>query len=330
MINWGIIGLGKIAHTFLESHNEINSSKILAISSLTKKSPNELSSRFNISNDYFFNNYDDLLKCKEINAVYIATLNNTHAKIINKAIDANKHILCEKPLSINYKEANEVYNKLSKSNNFFLEAYAYRSHPQTHALCELITNKEIGIINKVVTSFGYKSKKINPKSRIFNKELGGGAILDVGCYTSSLSLLIAKTTGVKDLSNFQLKNIKRSFSITGVDDEAEADLFFNNDIKFKLKASIKNQMENICTIYGSKGKIVIKSPWLPERKCFIEVYREKSYYKKFINSDYSVYANQILSFNNNILKINENTQKTLMTPKDSLINLNIIDQWKNI
>ena len=326
MIKWGIIGLGNISNKFINAIKEVDNSKVVAVSSLTKKKNSELIKNLNIEENFFFSNYDELLNCKDIDAVYIATLNNTHLDLAIKSIKAKKNILCEKPITLNFKEAEKIKKELVNSDITFSEAFAYRSHPQTKELCKIIDEKEIGDIHSLESSFGYNTKRINPNSRIFNKKLGGGAILDVGCYPTSLSLLIARIIKKDiDLNQFKLSNIKGNICETGVDDIAHADLTFDNKIVMKLNTSIRKHMINSCIIKGTKGKIVISSPWNPEKRSFFEVYTDQRYYKKFVNSDYSVYASQIDMFAKKIQ--NKNLKDTMMEIDESLVNMRILDEW---
>ncbi len=326
MIKWGIIGLGNISNKFVNAIKEVDNSKIVAVSSLTKKKNSELIKNLNIEENLFFSNYDELLNCKDIDAVYIATLNNTHLDLAIKSIKAKKNILCEKPITLNFKEAEKIKKELVNSDITFSEAFAYRSHPQTKELCKIIDEKEIGDIHSLESSFGYNTKRINPNSRIFNKKLGGGAILDVGCYPTSLSLLIARIIKKDiDLNQFKLSNIKGNICETGVDDIAHADLTFDNKIVMKLNTSIRKHMINNCIIKGTKGKIVISSPWNPEKRSFFEIYTDQRYYKKFVNSDYSVYASQIDMFAKKIQ--NKNLKDTMMEIDESLVNMRILDEW---
>ena len=81
-------------------------------------------------------------------------------------------------------------------------------------------------------------------------------------------------------------------------------------------------------IYGSNGKIIVPNPWIPEKKSFIEIHNKSNYYKKFINSKFSIYANQINFFNKKVLNENKDLVKTFMTNEESLINMSILDKWQ--
>ena len=193
MINWGLIGLGNIANTFAEAIKEISDCQLKGIASLNKSKLGKFGEKYNIGEKYRFNSYDELINCEEIDALYIATLNNTHKDLIIKSVEARKNILCEKPITINNQEIIDVYKKVKDSKISFLEAIAYRSHPISKAILEVLSNNNFGKIENIITSFGFDTKRIKPDSRLYNKMLGGGAILDVGCYPLSILNLIKKS-----------------------------------------------------------------------------------------------------------------------------------------
>ena len=191
MINWGIIGLGRMAGRFASSINEVKNAKLLGIASKSIDRLKSFGDHYNIKNKFRFETYDEILNCSEINSIYISTLNNTHADIVIRAAQAKKNILCEKPVTTNYQDTVEVFNELNKSQVFFLEAIAYRIHPQTRFVINKINEGEIGEIKTIDSTFGFSHRKMDPQSRLFNPEFGGGAILDVGCYPVSFSTLLA-------------------------------------------------------------------------------------------------------------------------------------------
>ena len=155
MIKGGILGLGKMAQKFAEAIQEVENAKLISISSLSEQKNELFGKKFNINQELRFNTYEKLINCKEVDAIYISTLNNTHSNLIIKSADAGKNILCEKPMAITYEEASLVFNKLETTKVFFLEAIAYRSHPQIKELMKLIYDDTIGKIEKIESSFGY-------------------------------------------------------------------------------------------------------------------------------------------------------------------------------
>ena len=329
MINWGIIGLGNMSYKFIDAIKEIENTKVTAVASLSKKKSNDLINTIGIDESQYYTNYEDLIKSPNVDAIYIATLNNTHYDLIKECSLNNKKILCEKPMTVNYNEAKEVFNLIKDNNTSFLEAFVFRHHKQSQNLSDIIKKGEIGDIYKVESSFGYKVKKTNPNSRIFNKNLGGGSILDVGCYTTSFCLMIAKIIFEQKVPNIKLENIKGTLGVTGVDESAEANLIFDTNLKMYIKTSLREELKNNCIIYGSRGKIIIPSPWVPDKKSILEIYSENSYYKQFLNSKLSAYAQQIDFFNKRNFNDKKNLVDTFMSNEESLLNMKILSEWKN-
>ena len=332
MIKWGILGLGKMAEKFAEAIQEVENAKLVSIGSLSKHKAQLFGKKFNINEELRFNTYEELINCKDVDAVYIATLNNTHANLIIKSAVAGKNILCEKPMAITNKEANLVFKVLKSTNVFFLEAIAYRSHPQIKELMKLISHDIIGQVEKVESSFGFSVNsllKFIPKHRLFNKNMGGGSILDVGCYPVSFGLLIAKILkDVKTSLVYELTNCKGEINFRGTDDEAYTKIEFKNLFNLEAKVSIKNKFENSSTIYGSKGKLKISS-LLPNKTSFIEISNQKNKYRKEVTSKYSTYANTIKFASDSIEKKEIECSFPGMTWQDSKENIKILTEWKS-
>ena len=324
MIKWGIIGLGNMANRFASSILETDNAELTAISSLNKKKLNNFANNFKIDERFVFNNYNELVKCEEINSVYIATLNNTHLDLIKLCAENKKNILCEKPMSLNIEEAQIAAEYIKKFKVNFFEAITYTSHPQTKNFINLIKENIIGKITTINVTFGFKVKKVNPKSRLFDKSLGGGVILDVGCYPISFLNLICPNN-----ENIEFENVKGSFSNTGVEDFAEANLILGNNIKANIKISFKENLENKIIVEGERGSLILSNPWLPEIKSFIEVNHKNSHYKKFIISNKSVYANQIQNIS---ATINDKDTKdsSLINIQESLKIMSSLTTWLNL
>ena len=275
MISWGIIGFGRMGRQYVDCF-KIKSDlfRLSGISSKTSSNIKELN---------FYNSYEDLIKVKEIDAIYISTLNNTHRDLVILANNYNKKILCEKPLGINFSEVQELHSLLKKKEEIFLEAIAYRAHPIIPTIFEILKDKEIGQLKKIESNFGFKVRKIKKESRLFNKEVGGGAILDLGCYPLSFFNLFDKKNDIKVIrSNFKLCE-------TDVDIDGEISLKINNKIDAIGKVSLRENLDNKCRIYCENAIITIPSPWLPTNKTFIEIETKSRYFKRLISSDKNVY-----------------------------------------
>ena len=296
MIKWGVIGAGNMGKIFAETIKEVDNAKLIAVASINSKSLDLFSNNFKIKEALRFNNYLSICKNDEIDAIYISTLNNTHFDLIKMCATNKKHILCEKPFCLNLDEALEIKKILIHNNVKFFEAIAYVSHPQTDYLLKLVNDNEIGEIKSIESSFGSRIKKVEVESRLFNKKLGGGVILDIGCYPMSFISLFSNNN-----NEIKFQNIKGEICETNVDIAASAEILVNDKINCKIKVSLKEFFENNSIIYGSKANMKINSPWLPGKKTFLEIYNKNRYYKQFIESDLSVYANQIKNVSNEFL-----------------------------
>ena len=328
-MKWGIIGLGYMAKMFASSFSSSNNCELLAVSSKSSLKLAKFGKRFDIEKKYRFKTYEEILKCKEIDNIYISTINNSHFDLIKKSIDAKKNILCEKPITTNSKDTLTVFEKLKKSNVFFMEALPYRAHPLMSLIIETVKKKTIGEILNIKSTFGIKKKVKNYNNRLFNLKLGGGAILDLGCYPVSFSNIIANINNKK---NIHPKIVKVSGSIfkTGVDDLSYLTLEYGNKIISEIAVSITNVMENKTIINGTEGKITIENPWSPEKKSFIEISNDKRYYKLFVKSDSSLLANQINLVNKFITDGKIEGEYPCMSWKDSVDNAEILNEWKKL
>ena len=314
MISWGIIGFGRMGRQYVDCFK--TKSDLFKLSGISSKTSS------NIKEFNFYNSYEDLIKVKEIDAIYISTLNNTHRDLVILANNYNKKILCEKPLGINFSEVQELHSLLKKKEEIFLEAIAYRAHPIIPTIFEILKDKEIGQLKKIESNFGFKVRKIKKESRLFNKEVGGGAILDLGCYPLSFFNLFDKKNDIKVIrSNFKLCE-------TDVDIDGEISLKINNKIDAIGKVSLRENLDNKCRIYCENAIITIPSPWLPTDKTFIEIETKSRYFKKLISSDKNVYQHLLEASSIFFSKKNEKS-KFLVGIDESLKISKIIDLWKN-
>ena len=324
MIKWGIVGLGNMAHKFANSIKETDNSQLVGIASLNKTRLKSFKEDYQITEENTHYTYDDLIKSTNIDAIYIATLNNTHLEIIKKCAENKKNILCEKPFTLNLDEAKIANDHIKKNGVNFYEAIAYRTHDQIKVIKEIIDKNEIGNIVSIDSSFGFKVKKIKPETRLFNKQLGGGSILDVGCYPLSfLNFLF------NDKNDYEITNVKGNYAHTGVDDFAQAKVIINKNLECSISASIKENLPNIISIKGTTGELIVNNPWLPEKKTSLDIKSGRSYYKKFVNSKLTIYANQIQKISENFEK-KINNDKFAVDISDSLHIMKNLSLWSNL
>ena len=332
-VRWGIIGPGSIAHNFADALKESYSGKLQAIASLNSQRREEFGNKYKIENHFRFKTYEELLNSSDVDAVYISTPHTLHAELSIKAAGKGKHILCEKPAAVNLLEGQKVINSVREAGVFYVEGFMYRCHPQIPALLKLIKDNKIGKINKIISSFGFDMKKIIPNSRLFDKNLAGGAILDVGLYPISFSRLIAGVaTGKKFLNPIEI-DAEARIGETGVDEIATANLRFDNNINAKVSTAILQNMKNNAIIEGSEGYIELDQPWAPGRdggpyhsKIKINI-KGKEEILEFKGPEHLFFFEAELS-SQTILKERLEVPHPGMTWEDTLGNLKVLDEWR--
>ena len=332
MVRWGILGLGRAANSFANAIKEVNNAELVSTASLSKNKNSIFGKKFNISKDNQFKSYEELIESKSIDAIYIATLNNTHADLIIKTAKTNKGILCEKPIALNKDELKEIFNQLNKTKVLFLENIAFRAHPQTNEIVNQILNNEIGVIDRIESSFGFKVNQIlkfKSGHRLFSKKLGGGAINDIGCYPVSLAVLVARLFQDKNKEiSYDILDARSKKNFRGTDDESHLIISFHNLFKAELEVSVKKKLSKPTIIHGSKGKIIIYNPWLPNKESSIKLVSNHNNFIRNIQSKYTLYANTIKVASDQIQQKKYQCEFPKMTWDDSIICSKILSDWK--
>jgi len=152
-MNWGIIGLGHMAKNFAKSIKELDNTNLVGAASGSFIKLLKFGLKNKIKFKHLYKSYDEIISCNEINNIYVGTLNNTHHDFIIKCIEAHKNVLCEKPFVMNLVEAENIRKRLNHSNVFFLEAIAYRTHPQTVKVLKLLRDNVIGKVTNIKSNF---------------------------------------------------------------------------------------------------------------------------------------------------------------------------------
>jgi predicted dehydrogenase/aryl-alcohol dehydrogenase-like predicted oxidoreductase len=262
-LRWGIIGPGGIAHKFAQGVQHSKAGELVAVGSRRRENAEKFGEQYGIPNRH--GSYEALLADEEVEAVYIATPHPMHPEWAIKAAEAGKHVLCEKPLAINHALAMAVIEAAHENDVFLMEAFMYRCHPQTQRLAELVREGAIGRVCVIQATFSFRAGA-DPESRLMNNALGGGGILDVGCYPVSLARLIAGAALGRDFADpIEVRGCGH-LGETNVDEWAAAVLKFEGDIIAQVAAGVRVSQDNSVRIYGSDGSIVVPWPWIPARE----------------------------------------------------------------
>ena len=338
MLNWGVLSAGGIAYVFCNGMRFTDTGQIIAVASNTQSRADKLVNDFDIPHQY--SDYADLLADESVDAVYISTIHPFHAEWAIKAAEAKKHILVEKPIAMNYGEAAAMIEAARANDVFLMEAFMYRCHPQIAQVVQLIQDGTIGEILVIRATFTFRSN-FTPQSRLYNREMGGGGILDIGCYTASIARKLAGAVDGKPFLNPVEVKGNGKVGPTGVDHIAVANLKFENGIIAEIVCAVECSLGSSVHIYGSEGMITIPTPWVPSSPCrgareplppdtifppttlIVEQYQRESY-EITVNVDRDLFSYEADMVANHI----EDRQAPAMSWDDTLGNMQLLDAWR--
>ena len=323
-LRWGILGTGAIARKFARGLAESRTGVLEAVGSRTEETLRGFLAEFPVRG---FATYEALLADPNVDIVYISTPHPMHAEWCVKAAQAGKHILCEKPLTMNALEAAVVIEAARAAHVFLMEAFMYRCHPQTARLLELIRAGSIGTVKLVQAEFSFRADW-KPEGRLLNAALGGGGILDVGCYCVSMARLIAGVAeGAAFAEPVEVKGVGR-IGETGVDELAVAVLKFPSGMLAQLSTGVRVPLESIVRVWGDTGHIVVPSPWIISRKAggsVLQLHRQGKPVEEIrVEADQGIYAIEADAVAEWIGK----GESPAMSWGDSFGNMRVLDRWR--
>ena len=328
-LQWGIIGAGGIAGAFAGGVNHSQHGSLLAIASRSQEKADKFAETHGIPKRYA--GYDEMLADPEVQAVYVATPHPMHAEWAIKCAEAGKHILCEKPITLNAHTAMAVIEAAQRNDVFLMEAFMYRCHPQTKKLVELLRQKVIGEVRLIRASFSFNAG-YNLEGRLLCNALGGGGILDVGCYTTSVSRLIAGVALGQDIAEpIKVEGAGRVGEESQVDEYAAALLTFPNDIVAQVATGVQLGMDNDVRIFGSEGNMIVTSPWFCSgreggKSTILVNANGKDPEEVVIETDQWLYSTEADHVAENLER--RQGQFPAMTLDDTLGNMKTLDKWR--
>ncbi len=247
-INWGIIGLGKIANSFAKDLLTVEGCKLYAVASRSIEKAEEFSKTYNAIAHY--GSYEELAKDPNVDVIYIATPHVKHYQDTIMCLNHQKAVLCEKPFAMNAKQVEEMISTAKANNCFLMEALWTRMMPHFIFVLEELKSGKYGSIKSLKADFCFEAP-FNPKGRLFDKTLGGGALLDVGIYPVFCALAIL---GKPDEIVAQTK-----IGETGIDNETSINLKYKGDVIADLNCSIVYKTGSTATIICENGSITLES-----------------------------------------------------------------------
>lgn len=254
-LRWGIIGPGNIAKKFADGLKVVPDAELLAVGSRTQEGADAFADQYGAPRRYA--SYEALAADPDVDAVYISTPHPMHKDNSILCLNHGKAVLCEKPFTINAKEAAEVIRVARQKRVFLMEAMWTRYIPAMVKVRELLATGVIGEARMMTADFGFRAG-INPEGRLFNPSLGGGALLDVGVYCVSLaSMIFGAPARMASLAYL---------GATNVDEQAGMILGYSGGQMAVLSTAIRTTTPMEALISGTEGQIRIHSLfWRPTR-----------------------------------------------------------------
>lgn len=249
-IRWGIVGTGAIAHHFANGLKAAPDAELLAVGSRTQAKADAFGDEFGVPRRY--ESYEALVADPDVDVVYVSTPHQDHKASTLLCLEAGKHVLCEKPFAINVGEAREMVETARAEGLFLMEAMWTRFRPTMVKVRELIADGALGEIRFVSANIGWKST-FDAEFRLYNPDLGGGALLDGGVYPVSFaSMVLGKPNQIASVA---------SLGETKVDEQEAIAFGYASGAVASLGVTIQASPISIGLILGTDGRIEVHHDW---------------------------------------------------------------------
>ena len=232
--------------------------QVVAVGSREQHTADQFGAQYGVPKRY--GSYDALLRDPEVEVVYVATPHTLHAENTLAALQAGKHVLCEKPFTINAQQAEQVIQAARAAGKFVMEGMWTRCFPVVREIVRRIQTGELGEVRYLQADFGFRPE-FNPASRLFAPELGGGALLDVGVYPVALAFL-ALGAPKQVISHATL-------GATGVDELCSMLFLYENGAQAVLSASLQVEMPKQANICGTLARVHLPAPWWKPSEAYL-------------------------------------------------------------
>jgi xylose dehydrogenase (NAD/NADP) len=263
VLRWGLLSTAHINNALIPPLRVSKRNRLLAVASRSPEKAHTYAQEKNIERAY--SSYEALLADPEIDVIYNSLPNHLHAEWTIKAVEAGKHVLCEKPLALSVEEVDAVQAAAHKHGRVVAEAFMYRHHPQTLKVQELVRDGSLGTVKLIRGAFSYVLSRQGDVR--LQPEWGGGSIWDVGCYPISYGRSIL---GQNPLEVFGQQVI----GPTGIDDTFAGQMLFADDVLMQFDSSFVVTSRAFMEIVGNEGTLNIPNPYKPNEKEAIFLTRE--------------------------------------------------------
>lgn len=311
-IRYGIIGLGDIATRFVKVLNRVENVELTAVAARDKAKAEAFAEKFNASKAY--DNYIELINDEEVDVVYVALTHNFHYDIVKHCLNKGKSVLCEKPLTTSKKDTEELIALSREKKVLLMEAMWMKCIPAFIKAKQWVKTGKIGDVKLISASFGIHAK-FNPESRLFNPDLAGGSVYDVGVYP------IQFATGILNECP-EIVNGIATICETGVDEYAAINMSFKSGVLATLSCGLTAYTNRDARIYGTQGNIIVYD-FFGSQKC--ELYDSENNLKECFGERFEDgFIYEIEHFNE--LYLNNRIESNLVPHRDAIMCADIVDK----
>ena len=248
-VAWGILSTARINRRILDAAAKSPHAEIAAVASRDAARAEAYAREHAIPKSY--GSYEALLEDPEVEAVYISVPNSLHVDLSVRALEAGKHVLCEKPLTRRASEAERAFDAAERAGRLLMEGFMYRHHPQTRRLVELVEEGVVGRLELIRAAFSFTIEG-STNIRLLD-ELDGGALMDVGCYCVNASRLLA---GEPERASGQ-----QIVGPGGVDVRFAGTMRFPGDVLAEFHCGLDLPFRDELEVVGSEGSLFLDDPW---------------------------------------------------------------------
>jgi xylose dehydrogenase (NAD/NADP) len=248
-VKWGILSTAHINRLFVAGAQQATGVELLAVASRNPDRAEAYARENGIARAH--GSYEALLEDPDVEAVYIPLPNSMHVEWSIRALEAGKHVLCEKPLSRRPDDVNRAFDVADRQDRLLMEAFMFRHHPQTRRLTELIAQGAIGRVRMIRAAFGFVAN--DPANVRLSVTLDGGGLMDVGCYCVSAARLIAGEP--------ERVSAEQTIGGDGVDVTFAAVMRHPNDVLTHFDAGLALASRDLLEVTGDAGALLVNDPW---------------------------------------------------------------------
>lgn len=310
-LNWGIIGTGFIADKFAGQLPEAPGAGLVAVGSRALESAESFCS---VHGGKPLGSYAELLGEPEVEAVYISLPNHLHHEWTLRAIEAGKHVLCEKPLASNATEAEEMFDAAEAAGLVLVEAFMYRCQPAVKEFIQRVRDGVVGEVRIIRTNFTFNRPASDSDPR-YHVDMAGGSIMDVGCYCVNLARALADAEPTSC-------QISAHLHPSGVDDYAVGSLAFGDELLSSFTCGMRVDSDHTTYVCGSRGHLSIDFPWLGSGS--FTLFTDEGPEKTTIEAPMSHYALEAAAFSEAV----SGEAPPWITREDSLGNMRVLDDLR--